>query len=380
MDKRVVAVVLAVVISASGVAVGAYYYTNSQKSSLSGYYALFFVGLTGGVPSLENWDWTKGPPSWEVIDANAKNLQRSYVTYLKGGVTKGIQPTAPNVSEVIEENLAMKDRINANTYQVRFYYVYAENKTFQALGPEGLDYWKRLVMAEGVLAKRAGYAVALHCALSNGGNLENTTDDIDNFLTKGRDAAVELAELAEKYQFEYFCLHEFDNELHSVTGNITRVYGLLNDSFPEYAQDIRQVFNGKIFTQIALSTFDFTKLNVSSLDFFGVLVQNLGQEVSAVKSMLNQTVTKAETLSSTSGKGWLISECWFGKTHNGNNSDVEYQGDCFSITFDCLENNATIKPIGFLIFSWNFDDPDAFYPAIINTLSETMVKDYFQGK
>nr|MDO8090388.1 hypothetical protein [Candidatus Sigynarchaeota archaeon] len=62
MDKRVVAVVLAVVISASGVAVGAYYYTNSQKSSLSGYYALFFVGLTGGVPSLENWDWTKGPP------------------------------------------------------------------------------------------------------------------------------------------------------------------------------------------------------------------------------------------------------------------------------------------------------------------------------
>ena len=113
--------------------------------------------------TLDNYDWDRGLPSWDVLNNTASNFTRiTGIVFMKSAVPTGLfvdDPSMPINESLIEENLAVKDRLHANVYEVRLSFIYKDGG-FYPPGPENVktNVFLRSIMTDGVLAKKTGLA------------------------------------------------------------------------------------------------------------------------------------------------------------------------------------------------------------------------------
>ena len=155
--------------------------------------------------TLDNYNWSIGIPSWKVLNYTAEGLERIKIGFLKGAVSAGLYTSNPNqpVNEaLIKENLLMKEKLNATVYAVRFTLQY-KNGEFYASGAEEpkIDDYLRAVVADCLMAKKAGLAVYLEARLILEGL--GSLKDLREVLDKWQTVIGELAEISERYKFEF---------------------------------------------------------------------------------------------------------------------------------------------------------------------------------
>ena len=336
--------------------------------------------------TLEDFDWFS-IPSWEIIDASATDLNRKYVSFLKGAVPMGlwISERGPEAKRIIADNLSMKERINANVYEIRLTFIY-RNGEFKPPGPEfeTTDRFLRSAMADAVLAKKQGLAVHLTAGFMPENGFKSKEDLLDA-LEKWNDIVAEVSQLAEKYKVEYFNpAGELDHVIRFDSGlslSESEVVQLTNKYHTEYAATARKFFKGKLVTQlgdvyseIKNSIFD---LNLAGFDMIGMLTGAYLDETSVqeFKNNLREAVSIMEELSKKHNKPWYISEVWIYGNKPVTEEKLQKQAEFFEVLFQTLDDtNADYS--GILIMNWNMEE-ETIFANIKDTPAEQIVAEYF---
>ncbi|MCD6478879.1 MAG: hypothetical protein J7L44_03260 [Candidatus Diapherotrites archaeon] len=336
--------------------------------------------------TLENFDWFS-IPSWEIIDASAIDLNRKYVSFLKGAVPMGlwISERGPEAKRIIADNLSMKERINANVYEIRLTFIY-RNGAFRQPGPEfeTTDRFLRSAMADAVLAKKHGLVVHLTAGFMPEKGFKSK-EDLLKASDKWNGIVAEVSQLAEKYKIEYFnpCgepdhLIRFDSGL---SLSESEVVHLSNEYYSKCISAARKFFKGKlvvqlgdVYSEIKNSIFD---LNLAGFDMIGMLTGAHIDEtgVQEFKNNLREAISIMEELSKKHNKPWYISEVWIYGDKPVTEEKLQKQAEFFKALFQTLDaSDANYS--GILIMNWNMEEEDIF-ASIKDTPAERIVAEYF---
>ena len=343
--------------------------------------------------TLDNYDWDKGLPSWDVLNNTASNFTRiTGIGFMKSAVPTGLfvdDPSMPINESLIEENLAVKDRLHANVYEVRLSFIYKDGG-FYPPGPEDVktNVFLRSIMTDGVLAKKTGLAVHLTAGFFPENGFKNL-DELYNALDKWEEIINKTAAFAEQYKFEYFNpfgeldhVIRMDSNLDLPENTIVEIF---NTYHPRYAKTVRNWFNGKIVTQLgdvypALKN-SILSYNLSNVDIIGILtgskLSEFNENLYRIDMMENIGIMR--DLCEKYNKSWYISEAWFWDEKPVTQEKLMQQVTCFETLFDLINStNKTLNrgPFGLFIMNWNLDEEDIF-ADIIDRPAENVVAKFF---
>jgi hypothetical protein len=288
-----------------------------------------------------------------------QEFQRNYPEKIKLAYVNMLSmhgPVPENMAnKIIQENLLVKDRLATNTYPLDDGYEYRNNKL------EKYPDIRANTIKELVAVKNEGMAIGLVSSWwsPEGDPQFNNIDEVKSFLKNYANILVEEAKFAEEYKVEYFSLFEPDHLIWNqpFTVDEDTVADVVNDFKDDVVPRIRQVYNGKIEYQIGnADSWDFTKLNVSGLDQFGVLIGGMC-DFEMFKKKVDEIFSKAEKLSEESGVPWVISELWINKIYNeeGNSCDLTgKRGKYYEYMFEKARTSKNLK--GIMIDTWNVDE------------------------
>jgi len=344
--------------------------------------------------TLENYDWNKGLPSWEVLNRTAENLTRIKIDFLKGAISAGLFDPGPNqpVNETaIKENLLMKQQLNATVYAARFILLHRDGE-FYTLGSEthDIDRYLRAVMTDCIMTKKTGLAVHLTAGFFPESGFKSV-DELRRALDNWQTIVRILAELSEKYKFEFFNpFNELDHFLRAdcqLKMPEEEIIKLVNEYHSKYASTVRSVFKGKLVTQLGdahpLFRESLSAYNLSSVDLVGVLV---GSKISLFeeKGFLNdflETASMMNELCQRWNNSWYISEVWFYDDKPVSEEKLEKQSECLEVLFNAigqLDPSVHRGPVGVLIMNWNLREEEIF-ADIINRPAESTIKEFFSS-
>ncbi|RJS87814.1 hypothetical protein CW704_01745 [Candidatus Bathyarchaeota archaeon] len=344
--------------------------------------------------TLEDYDWSKGAPSWEVLNNTAENLTRIEIDFLKGAISAGLfdpGPFRPVNETAIEENLLMKQRLNATVYAARFMLVYRDGE-FYTLGSEtrDIDRYLRAVMADCIMAKKAGLAVHLSASFFSESGFKSV-DELRKALDDWQTIVGRLAGLSERYKFEFFNpFGELDHFLRvdcRLKMSEEDIIKLVNEYHSKYASTVRSVFKGKLVTQLGdahpIFRDSLYAYNLSCVDLVGILV---GSKISLFDEErfgndLLETAGIMRELCQRWNNSWYISEVWFYDDKPATEEKLKRQSECFESLFKVirhLDPSVYRGPVGVLIMNWNLRE-DKIFADIINRPAESTIKEFFSS-
>ena len=366
----------------------------SQKASEEKATGTIKSNKTEALVTLENYDWNKGVPSWEVLNRTAENLTRIKINFLKGAISAGLFDPGPNRpvnKSTIKENLSVKQRLNATVYAARFILLY-RNGEFYTLGLEtrDIDRYLRAVMADCLMAKKAGLAIHLSASFLPKSGFQSI-DELRKALDKWQKIVKMLAELSERYKFEFFNpFGELDHFLRvecQLKISEDDVVKLVNEYHSKYASAIKSVFRGKLVTQLGDAHPAFrnslASYNLSCVDLVGILV---GSKISLFKEerFRNDFLETADIMRSLCLKwnnSWYISEVWFYDDKPVTEEKLKKQSECFKVLFNLIQQlNPSVYrgPVGVLIMNWNLREYGIF-ADIMDRPVESIIKEFFSS-
>ncbi len=344
--------------------------------------------------TLDNYDWNKGVPSWEVLNNTAESLTRIHVELLYGAISAGLfdlPPFQPLNETLIEENHSMKSRLNATVYPTRFMLLYRDGG-FYTLGSNdpNIDRYLRAVMTDCIMAKKAGLAVHLAASFFSDSGFESVNelrqalDDWDRIVRR-------LAALSEKYKFEFFNpIGELDHFLRVDSGlNLPEreVIELFNEYSSKYAATTKAFFKGKTVIQLGDAHPAFREsllsYDLSCMDLVGILT---GSKISLFdagqfQNDLLETAGIMKDLCQEWNNSWYISEIWFYDDKPVTEEKLEQQSRCFEALFDTLRQidpEVHRGPAGVLIMNWNLHEEQIF-ADVINRPAESVIQAFFSS-
>lgn len=337
--------------------------------------------------TLDGHGWRWGIPPWEVLNTTAQSLTRANVSLLKGAVGSGLYPGGHGAP--MEQNLAMRDRIHANVYEVRLTLIYRDGG-FYPPGPEGqrVDDLIRAKMAEGILAKRAGLAVHLSLGFMPEGGFQSTRE-LYTALDGWEEIVENVAPLAEKYRFEYLnpCgeldhLIRTDSKLDLPESTTVEIF---NEYHPRYVRTARHAFSGTITTQLGDVYPDVAHsimlYDLSGVDMIGMLtgsrVCEFDEEL--FRRRMSEDMKIMRRLCDRYNTSWYISEVWFYDEKPATQERLERQAACFDVLFDVVRSTNITEsrgPMGILIMNWNMQEEDIF-ADIMDRPAEHVVAEFF---
>jgi len=273
---------------------------------------------------------------------------------------------------ILKENLPVKE-LNVNTYHLDDVYTYQNGNFIR--NPDV----RENTIKELVAAKNNNLSIRLAASWGYYDPQLKNVNEVRDFLKKYADILVEEAKFAEKYKVEYFSLFEPDHLVWNQPFDVneSEVANVVNEFVEYVVPRIRKFYKGKIEFQIGnADVWNFTKLNVSRLDYFGVLIGGTC-DFEFFKEKVDEIFSKAESLSESSGVPWTISELWINKFYNeyvscdlSNNRSKYYE-----YVFEKTRNAKNLK--GIMIDSWNIDEV-GFETSIKNTEAEQTIKNFFE--
>jgi len=344
--------------------------------------------------TLENYDWSEGVPSWEILNRTAENFTRIEIPFLKGAISAGLFDPGPNqpVNETaIKENLLMKQRLNATVYAARFILLYRDGE-FYTLGSEtrDIDRYLRAVMTDCIMAKKGGLAVHLDAGFFSELGFQSV-DELRKALDNWQMIVRRLAELSEKYKFEFFNpFGELDHFLRvdcRLEISEEDIIKLVNEYHSKYASTVRSVFKGKLVTQLGDAHPFFREslfsYNLSSVDLVGILV---GSKISLFdderfRNDLLETAGIMRELCQRWNNSWYISEAWFYDDKPVTEEKLKKQSECLEVLFNVigqLDSSVYRGPVGVLIMDWNLREEDIF-ADVIGRPAELTIREFFSS-
>ncbi len=315
-------------------------------------------------------------PGSEQVRADA---ERIYPSKIKSAFVKnyGMVPPWERTDSLLSENLQIKERLGANTYHVFVCYTYSEN-SFDPCGPLHTNDYSSL-REEIRTAKEHGMRIDLWSSWGvNEGVKLKSRNDLDRFFDMYEQVLINDAKFAEEENVEYFSLNEPDHLINSQEFSVSeneRVE-IINSYKNSALQKIRKVYNGKVYYQIGDATeWDFTVLDVSGLDFFGVLI-NGGCDYEAFRGRVDEVFSRAERLSEKYNISWAISELIVSKQYEDYDA-CDLHGKrtkYYEYVFNKSINSSRL--IGIMIDTWNVDEP-GFETSVKDTASEHSIREFF---
>ncbi|MDP4000743.1 MAG: hypothetical protein Q8P83_00675 [bacterium] len=339
------------------------------------------VALNSGPKS-----WT--PPSLNELENESANLKRMYPQTIKGL----LDPGGMEFRKIIEEEVSKIKKMGVNTL-----YVYADHKydngtlklsTTSRGGPTFADNAANDYIWQIVQAKKNGFAVMLSISFGGGENSKFGVS-LDQFIKDTKDVALYWAEIAEKYQVEYFVpaseadwqiyreYYEPDWSQHQKA--VDAFNKLHNDLLPE----IRKKYKGKVAIQKALKT---DKILVPGYDLVGLDNNPNGKSPSNFRQDLKEDFKDMETIAKNSNSRWFVAEFWvpYLELTGPNNPRIQKkdesgqlyennQHEFYKIAAEEYQNfSGENKPVGFGFTSFLLEQA-----SIKNRPAEDIIKDFY---
>ena len=343
--------------------------------------------------TLDDYNWSIGIPSWKVLNYTAEGLKRIKIDFLKGAVSAGLYTPNPNqpVNEtLIKENLLMKKKLNATVYAVRFILQY-KNGEFYAPGAEEpkIDDYLRSIMTDCLMAKKAGLAVLLEASFIPEG-LENLKD-LREALDKWQTVIGKLAEISERYKFEFFApLSGFDRLLRVECGlklPEDKIAAIINEYYPRYTALIRQIFKGKIIAHLRNAHPDLSgsisAYNLSCFDLIGITIgssiasfdeERFQNDFFAIANMMRDLCEEWSNR-------WYIGEVLFYDKRPITEEKLEGQSRCYDVLLNAVRriDPSTYRgPDGIIIGSWNLR-VEGVFAEVMNRPAEAIIREFFSS-
>jgi len=310
-----------------------------------------------------------------------EEFERNYHGKIKTAFVKnfGMLPPWERTESLLRENLLAKERLGVNTYHTFTCYMY-EKGHFKSCVPFVEEMYKA-ISEEISAVKKAGLAIDFSSSWGVGSKV-NLADreDLERFLEEYKKILVKDAKFAEKYMVEYFSLNEPDHLIEEQPFHISEndKVEIINKYKNDVVPKIKEVYNGKIYYQIGDAVlWNFTKLNVSGLDYFGVLIGGMC-DFEIFKRKVDEIFSKAESLSENSGVPWIISELWINKIYNEGENSCDLTGKrskYYEYVFEKAKKSENLK--GIMIDTWNVDE-EGFETSVKDTPSEQTIKEFFE--
>ncbi len=310
---------------------------------------------------------------------DAQKFYRNYPEKIKLVYTNLLSMHGPVSAErgreIVEENLLVKKRLGANTYNIDDGYEYMDGGFLQR--PDV----RQSSLTEMLAAKNEGMAIKMVSSWGMGAPQLRDVNEIREFFRKYTDVLVEEAKLAERMKVEYFSLFEPDHVVLSQPFYVDddTVADIVNEFKDSAVKRIREVYEGGISYQIGnADMWNFTKLNVSGLDHFGVLIGGLC-DFEKFKDNVDRIFSMAESLSESSGVPWVISELWINKKYDEEGNACDLRGRrsrYFEYVFEKAREARNLK--GIMIDTWNVDEP-GFETSVKDTEAEKTIKSFFES-
>ncbi len=216
-------------------------------------------------------------PSWKQLDQLFKSIEpkENYPDFIKATQTYG---TMPNLVEVLYFGDVLKDLgVNTQFIHANHWYKNGQFKLwyqdYQSPATLSQDESKRAIAHNILLAKQLGLAVILfpdYYQLEDGGmeKLGISTDLEERLET----IALDLAELAEKYQVEYLVpVNQIEMILNSNGYSIQETQDRTNAFYARVIPKIRSVYSGKIFYKMGGFNrwHNYDNISLEGADLFG---------------------------------------------------------------------------------------------------------------
>jgi len=285
-------------------------------------------------------------------------------------------PLSGREAEVLlRGNLRVQGSLATNTYNLDDGYEYRNGRFIKRS-----DIRKNTVR-ELLAVKNAGMAVRLVSSWGRDIPRFANLTELRKFLDDYADFLVREAEFAEEYGVEYLGLSEVDHLIWAQPFNTDEatVAAIVNDFKENTIPRIRRVYRGRLDYQIGdAGEWDFTQLDVSGLDHFGVLIGGMC-DFDFWKQKVDEIFSKAERLSVESGVPWVISELWINKRYDEGTSGCDLSGKrgrYYDYVFQKAAESKNL--VGIMIDSWNIDEP-GFETSVEGTKEEQIIKSGFES-
>lgn len=209
-----------------------------------------------------------------------------------------------------------------------------------------------------LLAKQHGFAVILIPDYPSAFNIGRANYDIEEIEPALEKVALELAEIAEEYQIEYFSpVNEYDHLLFSNGYSVDEIAKLEKAFYDELVPKIREIYHGKIVFKCGNvgEWSNFPKLSMKGADLFGVGNGYTGGTDMTTKDMTAKA-RAADLVSARDGLPWFESEFlvyrpidqenWMGRVYSTYPMEKTYQEGT-----NAFEKTSQ-RAVGFSFMSW----------------------------
>ena len=255
-------------------------------------------------------------PSWEELDRINESLpsKHNYPGYIKAVQTYG---TLPNLIEVLYFGDVLKD-LGVNTQFIHANYRFKEDGfKFWYLGydrPKDLsqDESKRALVHNILLAKQQGLAVILfpdYVQLEDGGMSElGISSDLEDRLET---IALELAQIAEKYNVEYLVpSNQIEMILSSNGYSVSETHSRTNAYYARVVPKIREIYSGKVFYKMGgFNRWEnYDGISLEGADLFGFTSCHTTPELEFIDWDMQALAQQANKLSEKYGVPWINAE------------------------------------------------------------------------
>ncbi|PIQ68970.1 MAG: hypothetical protein COV91_01440 [Candidatus Taylorbacteria bacterium CG11_big_fil_rev_8_21_14_0_20_46_11] len=259
-----------------------------------------------------NKNWTA--PVLAELEKQIPNLKRTYPKTIKGL----LDPGGVHFRKIIESEVSAIKELGVNTLYIYPNYKYDNGKIKLSTTSRGggapsfasdavNDYIWQIVQA-----KKNGFAVMLSVGYGGGENSEFDVP-LEQFLKDAKDSALYWAEIAEKYQVEYFVpALEADWQIyreyyHPDWSRHLQAVNAFNQLHQELLPDIKKIYTGRVAIQKALKT---DKILVPGYDLVGLDDNPNGKSPEQFRLDLIQDFDDMETIAKNSDAEWFVAEFW----------------------------------------------------------------------
>jgi len=314
----------------------------------------FIVGL---------WPWQMNETqslTTEEIEARAGTFLRNYPEIIKGNW----EPGADHLERMIVlDEQRIKD-LGLNTVSVVLEYKLHKDGSYTIA--EGHSELSSIVRA-----KEKGFAV--HMAISFvgmgfGHNYEKKGITKDYYLEISEKVALEWAEIAEKYQVEFFCpQQELDFIIrHKFKRDEEEVAKTLEDWYTQVLPKIKKVYNGKTMVKISQPE---KVLKLPGYDYMGMTLFHESQGLDGFRELAKQKYDVMQDMAIENNAKWYVAEAFLPAFKKN-------QAEYFRISTEEYLAATKKKPSGYLFTAWTMPFLGI---SIKGEASEKVLRDFFNN-
>lgn len=305
------------------------------------------------------------------IDNPQVNFPRNYPSVIKGNW----EPSTNEMSQILNSEVEELKELGVNTVSIVLEYNLNKDGSYYL---EDEEFYISLLRK----AKSSGFAVLVspnfvgasgHDYAKEGINL-----NLKKHLQNSEEVALKWAEIAEKYQAEFFApQNEFNGP---IRGNFAvdeqEEARITTEWHREMLPKLRKVFTGKLLAKLDTPT---EEMDVSGYDYVGMTISHGNGGKENVRKWLSDKIKILKKIGEKSKAHWLISEAWFPyggpwyyttKNENGESLD-ELQDDYFKIS---LEEYVKTGGKDYIFIAWLMPGM-----KIKDRPAEEVIREYFKS-